>query len=267
MPEEMRYCVTEALVRISPEDACVSTELTCRISELYVYFRDDKLLYLCCFDIYFVIDNVTLEKVDQYRYLGLCIDSHLNFPNHRDSLINTVNNKIYFFKKIRRYITTEAASTIYKGTILPILEYADFVFDYGIKYVNNKLQSIQNQGLYTVYNQHYLTYDLRDSTETLHRKANLMRLVHRRNVHMLGFIFNYTKDRLLLDNRDIRTRRHDDVLFQIMSVEHFKVKQDPMRRATCAWNELPIEIRNVENKDHLKKMMINEIPNPYASLR
>ena len=49
--------------------------------------------------------------------------------------------------------------------------------------------------------------------------------------------------------------------------DHFKVRQDPRRRATGAWNELSIKIRNVENKDCLKKMVINTIPNPYATLR
>ena len=83
---------------------------------------------------------------------------------------------------------------------------------------------------------------------------------------MLAFIFNYTKEPLLLDDREIRTRRHDGVLFKSMPVEHYKVKQDPMCRATSAWNELPIEIRNVEKKDCLKRMVIATIPNPYANI-
>ena len=95
------------------------------------------------------------------------MDSQLNFQSHRDNLVNNINYKLCFFKKIRKFITIEAASLIYKGTILPIFEYVDFVFDYDIQYIDNKLQTLQNQGLYTVFNQHYLTYDRKDSTETL----------------------------------------------------------------------------------------------------
>ena len=50
-------------------------------------------------------------------------------------------------------MTQETALMFYKGTILPIIEYADFVFDFNIKC------------------QHFLPYDQKDSTETLHRQA------------------------------------------------------------------------------------------------
>ena len=161
-----------------------------------------------------------MERVEQYKYLGLTIDSQLTFQTHRDNLINNVNYKISFFKKIRKFVTTEAALIIYKGTILPILEYADFVFDYKIKYVSKRFQTIQNQGLYTVYNQHILPYDRKDPTETLHRKAKVARLEHRRKKHMLVFIYNYIHDETMVDNRNIHTRRHDGVLFKIPPYHH-----------------------------------------------
>ena len=58
------------------------------------------------------------------------------------------------------------AKTIYKSTILPIIEYADFVYDHEIKYVNKKLQGLQNYGLSVAYNQHSIPFYDRDSTET-----------------------------------------------------------------------------------------------------
>ena len=215
-----------------------------------------------CFD----IDGMELERVTHYKYLGVLVDSQLTFQSHRDNLTNNVNYKMTFFKKIRKYITTDAALLLYKGTILPILEYADFVFDYGIKYINKRLQTLQNQGLYTVFNQHYLTFELKDSTETLHRRANVIRLDHRRRIHALAFIFGYTRDPEMLDNREIRTRIHDGILFRSIPVEHYKVRQDPMYRVTTLWNTLPAEIRNAENKESLKRMLLQAIPNPYAKI-
>ena len=83
----------------------------------------------------FSINGVKLDGVQEYRYLGLLVDSQLNFQSHRDNLVNNINYKLCFFKKIRKFITIEAASLIFKGTILPILEYVDFVFDYDIQYI------------------------------------------------------------------------------------------------------------------------------------
>ena len=99
----------------------------------------------------FTLGNVNLENVCEYKYLGLTVDSGLSFATRRDILINRVNLKIVFFRKIGKFITTEAAALVYKATILPILKYADFVFDHNIQYVSEKMQTIQNQALYTVY--------------------------------------------------------------------------------------------------------------------
>ena len=58
-------------------------------------------------------------------------------------------------------MTLDSALLLYKGTILPILEYADFVYDFNIKYISKRIQTIQNTGLYVVYNQHISPYDVK----------------------------------------------------------------------------------------------------------
>ena len=60
----------------------------------------------------FALGQEKLERVEQYKYLGLTIDSQLTFQTHRDNLINNFNYKISFFKKIRKFVTTEAALII-----------------------------------------------------------------------------------------------------------------------------------------------------------
>ena len=171
-----------------------------------------------------------------------------------------------FCPKIRTFLTTETALLVYKCTILPILEYADFVFDFDIQYLNNKLQTIQNTGLYIVYNQHYLPYDMKDSTETLHRRANLHRLAHRRRMHMLSFIYNYVDDPKLIDARDINTRRREGIFFRALKADHYKVRQDPLWRAIEGWNKLPPHIRKVETKNQLKISIRNSIIEPFKNI-
>ena len=211
----------------------------------------------------FTLGNVNLDNVNEYKYLGLTVDTCLQFVTHRDILINRVNLKIVFFRKIRKFITTDAATLIYKATILPILEYADFVFDHDIQYVSEKMQTIQNQALYTVYDQHYLPYNMKDSTEEIHRRCNLHRLKHRRKLHMLSFIYNFKNDESYIDNRDIRTRQREGVLFKINRIDHYRARLNPMYRAVLAWNELPVQIRNIESNVGFKKAYKASIGNPY----
>ena len=131
------------------------------------------------YDSNFTLGNNMLEKVTEYKYLGSIIDSNLNFRNHRDMVIKRINFKLTFFRKIRQYINQDTGLSIYRSMILPIIEYADFVYDNGIKYTNKNLQILQNQRLYIAFNQHILPYDIKESTESLHRRANLFRLYHR----------------------------------------------------------------------------------------
>ena len=109
----------------------------------------------------FCLGATPLEKVIEYNYLWLKMDCDRSFKSHRDMLQNRVNYKLLFFKKIRKYINVNAAATIYKSTILSIIGYADFY----IKYNNKKLQTLQNQGLYIVFNEHILSYNDKSSTE------------------------------------------------------------------------------------------------------
>ena len=76
----------------------------------------------------FKIGGEILERVDCYKYLGLYVDNRLTFHDHRTKLIQQLNLKLNYFAKIRKFLTTKTALTIYKATMLPLLDYADLVY-------------------------------------------------------------------------------------------------------------------------------------------
>ena len=69
-------------------------------------------------DITFTLGDTPLEKVSEYKYLGMTVDSLLTFQSYRETLINRVNLKVSYFRKIRKYLTLDSALIIYKCTIL-----------------------------------------------------------------------------------------------------------------------------------------------------
>ena len=85
----------------------------------------------------------TLEMVKVYKYLGIFIDTQLNFQHHNRVFTRNVNLKVTHFKRIRKFVTRGATEMIYKCTILPVLEYADFILDQGFAYIKKALQKIQ----------------------------------------------------------------------------------------------------------------------------
>ena len=182
-------CIQSNLVKISKWCNRNSLTVNCKKSQWMRTRIVDKMAV----DQVFKLGNDQLEHVMEYKYSGLNIDTYLNFQSYRDMIMNRIILKICYLRKIRSLLTQKAALLIYKCTTLPILEYTDFIYDFNIKYVNKKLQTIQNTGLYIVFNQHQLPYDMKESTETIHRNAKLFRLAHRRRLHMLSFVYNYVE--------------------------------------------------------------------------
>ena len=60
-----------------------------------------------------------LQFVKKYTYLGITLDSEITLEPYYKSIIKKVNNKIYTFRKIRKYISFDIAVQIYKQTIFP----------------------------------------------------------------------------------------------------------------------------------------------------
>ena len=215
---------------------------------------------------HFVVRNSKLTEVSTYKYLGLHIDNNLNFQPHHKKLISQVQLKLNQFRKIRSFVNKRAAILIYKCTILPVMEYADFIQDQGIIYINKTIQKLQNQGLLIAHNQHILPYDQRDSSETLHRQSRLSRLVHRRKLHLLQFAFSLKNDITLLDNREIPTRRRAGILFTILKSNHYKFPKNPYYRCMIEWNNLAVDVSLIDNKKAFSRAIKDTVQNPYVKV-
>ena len=69
--------------------------------------------------------NVPLQTVSSSKYLGLTLDSQLNYNLHVSKVISSVTGKLKQFRRMRSFLSTKAAIMVQRGMILPILEYGD----------------------------------------------------------------------------------------------------------------------------------------------
>ena len=214
----------------------------------------------------FVINNLELLQVETYKYLGVLIDVNLNFQSQHRKVMANVNAKLAHFRKIRYYLTNRAAILIYKCTILPLLEYADFICDQGLIYINKSIQKLQNLGLSIAFNQHVIPYDQRDSSDFLHRQSGTFRLVHRRKLHLLQFAFLLKSNATLLDNRDIPTRRRVGILFMIPKSNHYKFPRNPYYKCMSEWNNLRVDVTLLPDRASFKKEVKLSIRDPYTKI-
>ena len=69
--------------------------------------------------------NQELNYVKTYKYLRIILDQSLSYNPQINETIKLTSNKVYRLSIIRKYLTENAAITIYKSMILPYFDYGD----------------------------------------------------------------------------------------------------------------------------------------------
>ena len=77
------------------------------------YFNDNSIEHLLPF-----------EFTSEYKYLGIIIDSKLQFANQYACLIHRLQRYFFIFSKLSIYVNKSTLSSIFLTYVLPIIEYA-----------------------------------------------------------------------------------------------------------------------------------------------
>ena len=197
-----------------------------------------------------LLGNTKLEQVDNYRYLGVDLDRHLNYDLCITNTIKKVNHKIWLLAKLRYYMTENMAIKIYKGMILPYFDYGDVVYMGGNTKLLNKLQVLQNRALKVCLQVHK-----RYPTIELHKKCNASLLTSRREMHLKILAHHYTTKPgyTATPRRDTRQMAAPVLLTAISNTKIYE--RSVLAMAAHAWNNQPTQQRAIKSMDHYKRSL------------
>ena len=175
-------------------------------TKLMMFGNQKKIDQLPKFEI--KVENLPLSVTPSYKYLGITLDSQLNYNTYVQQVITSVANKLRQFRRMRFFLDTKAATLIYKNMILPVLEYGD-IFMVSTSVENRKrLQILQNKGLRCALNK-----DRTTSREELHTEADLLQLKQRRDIHMLSYMYEmYLVQVKILSNLERKGSELDHII-------------------------------------------------------
>jgi len=105
----------------------------------------------------YTIHGQTLELVESAKYLGVTIDSKLNFNNHIDSVAKKANGTRAFLNRNLRSCSLSIRDSTYKTYIRPMVEYASTVWDPHTRRNINKLEQVQRHSARYVTSNHDYT--------------------------------------------------------------------------------------------------------------
>jgi hypothetical protein len=93
------------------------------------------------------IDGNEIELVDHVKYLGVMIDSNLNFKIYFEYIKKKLNKKLGFLRRIQNKLTAESKITYYKSIVAPHIDYCSSILFTADETSLDEMQRIQNKFL------------------------------------------------------------------------------------------------------------------------
>ena len=185
------------------------------------------------------LGGTVLHKTHKFKYLGITIDSCLNFNKHVEVTRKSTIYKIYLFNRIRIDSDEKASLEIYRSMILPHFTYGDVIYSATSMGNLSKLQRVQNRGL-------------RVSIDNLHRLAGVNKLEDLRWASLLSLTFNRTGIRKYVDHRNIITRAYDFPVLKIVHNIKIKYEKPVEYRTYKLWTDTPRDTKSTPTYPLLK---------------
>ena len=226
----------------------VNTEKT----KVMVFGSNNNLSKIPQFEIKF--GDIALQMVTSYTYLGILLDNRLTYNLYVSKIISSVTAKLKQFRRMRGFLNTKAALAVYKGMLLPILEYGD-IFLVGTSVTNRKrLQVLQNKGLRCALSRDYDT-----SIDDLHQEAKLLKLKFRREQHMLIYMYDAAQNEgnhKAASKSAVKTRSSKKLLLRTKRPHTEKYRKSLTYRGPKKWNDLPEGYHRTSTKSQFKSMIV-----------
>lgn len=193
------------------------------------------------------MNEVYIEAVDSFTYLGIKIDRGLRMKLHLNSCVKRAYGKLFMLGKIRRYMDKKTSLNLFKCMVLPYIEYGNSFLLGSDKASLVKLQRIQNKGLTIV-----LGRDIRHITDILHKEAGLASWEVRAHICLMRLMFKYKfcAEYLIGTYTGSATRAQDGPLFMLDKLSNDRYRRSSSYISRKEWNSLPAYIHCIN--DHKK---------------
>lgn len=190
-----------------------------------------------------------LTNTTKYKYLGLTLTPNLTFEDHTRKAIGLVTSKINSLSYLRKYVGSCTALQIYKTTILPLMEYSNFIYPLVPITLRKKLQRLQNRALKIIFK----NIDNLSLPE-LHNNAKLTSVEQRASRQLTCLMYkrshNPSDYPLLTTAR--HTRQNEKIRFDLPKPNSEKFKRFPLYVGSKLWDLLDHSTQRTPEYFHFK---------------
>lgn len=193
---------------------------------------------------YTIRDNV-LNRVTEYKYLGVIISSTLSWKSHIVEVIGKANKRLGYIRRTLKFASSETKLIAYKVLVRPILEYACELWDPHFHYLVSDLERVQRRALRFIFSR----FRKQDSVMPLYNKANLPLLQVRRKQKRLNLFYSIINNQVPID-KDLYIKESTSRIIRNKHPKHVEERRftkDCMKysffvQTARDWNKLPNHI-------------------------
>ncbi len=211
------------------------------------------------------INGEILEQVTHFKYLGLWFDGVLNWKHHTDVTSKKIAQRIGIQARIRPFISTATANSLFKSMIAPIIAYGDIVWSKGPLCNVQRIQKLQNRAARVV-----LRCGRRTHISDMHTSLKWLKCQDSIILHkclmvgncLLGTVPSYLRGKFIRASEfhAHSTRRAEDSLF-VPRVNTENAKKLFCYEGATLFNKLPPHVRSCSKLRHFKRLCADHFNN------
>ena len=152
------YADDTAIYISSKDPSTLSTSLQSALNNLLAWLSQNKLTLNAtktkcmlirperkqAFNLNITIDNLPIEQVNKFKYLGVWFNETLSWSDHTQYVQTKVSKKAHQLQHLSWFLPKATLTTFYKAYILPIFDYGDVVWNGCSSTESLKLERLQN---------------------------------------------------------------------------------------------------------------------------
>ena len=198
----------------------------------------------------FHVNDLQLECVPSYKYLGTHLDSELTFVKQSNETIKSISYKLYFIGKIKRFLNTDFLLKLYKAYIQPYFDYNDIFLETTTARQYDRLVKLQRRCL-----RRCLPENRKVGNDNIYNITGVNKLQDRAEVHLLKMMYKRAQNESYLENPQRETRLHDGPVLHVPFPNNETARKSIVFRGASLWNKLTPDERNVRTFDSFKSML------------
>lgn len=226
----------------------------------YIIFSKRKINQ----NLHLYIENETIERVDNTKFLGIYIHENLQWNKHFSVINQKMRKFIHLFYNIRNYTKKKTMIMLYNSLVLPI-------YNYGIELIGkapltliNRIQTTQNTILKII-----LRKDIRTSSKEIHKKTNILKIADHYTLRLLlkmHSIIHYPEN-LPYEYKCLNFKKND-YCSNLRNKDKIPVKQEMFEyknkvidNCILQWNKLKKESKLIKSRTIFKSTIIKSLEN------